>query len=134
MRMDLNEGAEDTHFALQQSIDSWGDLLMAAGGAFKPEKCFVHTISYGWRPNGDWFYEPNESLPEFALSVPLPGGRRETIEHASTQTTKETLGVFSCPASAATAALQALPGKASDWVARAQEGHPSRHNIWFLLD
>ena len=134
MRMDLNEGAEDTNFALQQSIDSWGDLLMAAGGAFKPEKCFAHTISYGWRPNGDWFYEPNETLPEFALSVPLPGGRREAIEHASAQTTKETLGVFSCPAGAATASLQALRDKASEWVARAQEGHPSRHDVWFLLD
>ena len=107
---------------------------MAAGGAFKPEKCFAHTISYGWRPNGDWFYEPNETLAEFALSVPLPGGRREAVEHASAQSTKETLGVFSCPAGAATASLQALRDKASEWVARAQEGHPSRHDVWFLLD
>ena len=37
MRMDLEESAEDAHLAVQQSIDSWGGLLMAAGGVFKPE-------------------------------------------------------------------------------------------------
>ena len=107
---------------------------MAAGGAFKPEKCFSHLVSYGWRPNGDWFYEANEGLPEFGFSVPLPGDGRATIEHAPAETAKETLGVFSCPSGAATLALQALCDKAGDWVARAQEGRPSRQDVWFLLD
>ena len=38
MRMDREESADEAHLAVQQSIDSWGGLLMAAGGAFKPEK------------------------------------------------------------------------------------------------
>ena len=134
MHMDREESADEAHLALQESIDSWGGLLMATGGAFKPEKCFAYIVSYGWRKNSDWFYKPNEDLPEFGFSVPLPGDRRDTIEHTSTQTAKETLGVFSCPSGAATLALQALRDKASDWVARAQEGRPSRQDIWFLLD
>ena len=81
-----------------------------------------------------WFYDPNEALPEFAFSVPMPGGRRAAIDHISAGTAKETLGVFSCPSGAATEALRALREKASDWVARAQEGRPSRHDVWFLLD
>ena len=69
---------------------------MTVGGAFKPEKCFACITSYGWRQHGNWFHEANESLPEIKLSVPLPGGRQETIEHTSAQTAKEILGVFSC--------------------------------------
>ena len=134
MRMDLDESAEDAHLAMQQSIDSWGALLMATGGAFKPEKCFAYLVSYGWRPNGDWFHEANEGLPEFGFSVPLPGDGRASIDHMSMQTAKETLGVLSCPSGAATPALQSLRAKASDWVARAQEGRPSRQDIWFLLE
>ena len=38
MRMDLEESTEDAHLTIQQSIDSWGGLLLSAGGAFKPEK------------------------------------------------------------------------------------------------
>ena len=34
MRMDLDEGAEEAHHAMQASIDNWGALLMATGGAF----------------------------------------------------------------------------------------------------
>ena len=78
---------------------------MAAGGAFKLEKCFAYLISYGWKPNGDWIHEANQLRPEFGLSVPLPRGRREAIEYTSAQTAKETLGVFSCPFGAATLAL-----------------------------
>ena len=63
--------------------------------------------------------------------MPLQGGRQETIEHTYTQTAKDTLGVFSCPTGAAT---EALSSKAGDWVARAQERHPSRQDMWFLLD
>ena len=66
--------------------------------------------------------------------MPLPRGRREAIEHTPAQMAKETLGVFSCPSGAATLALQALNDKASNTVARAQEGRPSRQDIWFLLN
>ena len=59
MQMNLDESSTDAYLALHQNIDSWGGLLVAAGGAFKPEKCFAHLVSYGRRPSGDWFYEVN---------------------------------------------------------------------------
>ena len=40
------------HRAMQDSIDNWGKLLIAFGGAFKPEKCFSHLISFKWRADG----------------------------------------------------------------------------------
>jgi hypothetical protein len=40
IRMDRNESVEEAHAALQSSIISWGNLLIATGGAFKPIKCF----------------------------------------------------------------------------------------------
>ncbi|MEJ2137350.1 MAG: hypothetical protein P8X86_19155, partial [Desulfofustis sp.] len=44
-----NESVLEAHAALQESIHSWGQLLMASGGAFKPVKCFYHLISFEWR-------------------------------------------------------------------------------------
>ena len=40
IRMEKDETAGEAHAALQESIMSWGQLLIASGGAFKPIKCF----------------------------------------------------------------------------------------------
>ena len=36
--MSGDETATQAHHAMQNSIDNWGELLVAFGGAFKPEK------------------------------------------------------------------------------------------------
>ena len=45
INMETDETVDDTHLALQQNLNSWGQLLIATGGALKPEKCFYHLIS-----------------------------------------------------------------------------------------
>ena len=59
--LDLNkmETRNEAHQALQESIINWGHLLLATGGALKPEKCFYHIISFSWKPDGTWRYEVN---------------------------------------------------------------------------
>ena len=37
---------EDVHTAIQGSINSWGNLLIATGGALQPKKCFYSIISF----------------------------------------------------------------------------------------
>ena len=59
INMDLNKTAGQAHTAMQQGIESWGQLLIATGGAFKPEKCFSHLVSFSWKPNGKWKYDNN---------------------------------------------------------------------------
>jgi hypothetical protein len=36
----------EAHAALQNSIHNWGCILIATGGALKPEKCDYHLISF----------------------------------------------------------------------------------------
>jgi hypothetical protein len=40
------ELVEEAHAALQAAVDSWSSLLIATGGALKPEKCFYYIISF----------------------------------------------------------------------------------------
>ena len=40
LNMSMDESVQDTHAALQGSIDSWSQLLIATGRSLKPEKCF----------------------------------------------------------------------------------------------
>jgi hypothetical protein len=42
------ESAYEVHDAIQNSVNSWGNLLMATGGALQPNKCFYSVISYEW--------------------------------------------------------------------------------------
>ena len=52
--MAQEETATQAHQTIQDSIFNWGQLLIASGGAFKPEKCFSHLILFNWRPDGSW--------------------------------------------------------------------------------
>ena len=54
--MSWDETVTQAHQAMQNSIDNWGKLLIASGGAFKPEKYFSHLISFNWYADGRWKY------------------------------------------------------------------------------
>jgi hypothetical protein len=45
---------------LQQSVMSWGKLLIATGGSLKPSKCFYHLVSFSKKQEGTWEYDKNE--------------------------------------------------------------------------
>ena len=129
-----NECIEETYNALQASIEYWGQLLLASGGAFKPIKCFSYLVSFSFRPDGRWFYDKNELNEAFDMAVPMPDGNMVSIEHCSVETVKETLGNWTCPSGAAEETLKAMQEKAQAWVDRAKEGKLMRRDVWFLLD
>ena len=54
--MKKNETALEVHANLQESVESWGNLLMESGGALKPVKCFYYLISFVWDAQGRWHY------------------------------------------------------------------------------
>ena len=68
-----NETVDEVHRYIQESVDSWGNLLIATGGALQPAKCFYSIISFEW-DRGAWRYASNESKAELGIRVPLPGG------------------------------------------------------------
>ena len=76
-----DDSIEETYTALQASVESWGQLLIASGGAFKPIKCFSYLVSFSFRPDDRWFYDKNELNEAFDMAVPMPDGSMVSIEH-----------------------------------------------------
>ena len=105
IRMDRYESAVEAYNAPQESVDNWGQLLIASGGAFKPIKCFFHLIIYDWKPDGRWHYGSNKKKDDYDVGVPILDGSFIEIGHCAINTAKETLGVWTCPAGDATITL-----------------------------
>ena len=53
-----DETVDEVHRAIQESVYSWGNLLIATGGVLQPAKCFYLLISFEWK-NGEWHYANN---------------------------------------------------------------------------
>ena len=100
--MEKSETALEAHANLQESVESWGSLLMASGGALKPVKCFYYLISFVWDAQGRWRYAKNENQNEFRIFVPTVDGQGALIEHLGVNVAKETLGVLSVPVASQT--------------------------------
>jgi hypothetical protein len=75
-----NETISEVHTAIQESVNSWGSLLIATGGALQLSKCFYSIISFDWI-NSAWKYGLNEQKGDFGITVPLPGGGKVGIGH-----------------------------------------------------
>jgi hypothetical protein len=47
-----NKSIDDVYVTIQDSVNSWGNLLIATGGVLQPSKCFYSIISFEWT-NGE---------------------------------------------------------------------------------
>ena len=65
IEMYQDQTAAEAHEDLQESVNSWGKLLIASGGSLKPEKCFIYLISFVWNSSGKWAYESNDLKEEY---------------------------------------------------------------------
>ncbi len=61
-----DETVNKLHSAIQDSVYSWGNLLIATGGVLKPAKCFYSIIPFEWR-DGKWCYADNTLCGEFGV-------------------------------------------------------------------
>ena len=80
-----------------------------------------------------WAYEKNEDVEDFDISVPMADRSQVHIEHATVDTSKETLGVCKSPVGDSKAALETMQNKADELIARAKEVTLSRRDVLFLL-
>lgn len=136
LRMDKTETAAEAHVALQANVMSWGNLLIASGGALKlkPPKCFSHILSFRWLGDGTWRYEANEKDTNMAINVPTPSGEVCVIENLLAQEAKETLGVFTAPKGCSAQAVDEMQDKAGDWSSRSLSSTLHRRQLWFMMD
>ena len=133
-RMDADESVLEAHRQLQDSVLSWGNLLIATGGSLKPAKCFYHLISFVWKHDGSWQYANNEDVEEFAIVIPQPDNTVTAITHLGVNEASKTLGSMTCPSGDPSAALRRVQEKAQGWIDDAKNAGIPRRNIWFLVD
>ena len=127
-----DESVDEVHTAIQSSVNSWGNLLIATGGVLQPSKCFYLVISFDWL-NGEWKYSENDRKEEFRITVPLPGGKEVSIDHKGAKHAKKTLGAMTLPNGDSSASLSMIEEKAQTWVNAVQNGHLHRQNVWFSM-
>ena len=111
INMTKNESVDEVHQAIQDSVNSWGNLLIATGGVLQPAKCFYSIISFDWN-NGDWKYASNWSDEKLRLTVPLPGGGNAPIDHKPVEHAEKTLGAMTSPDGNCAAAIGMMQEKA----------------------
>ena len=91
-----DKSVDEVHVAIQDSVNSWGNLLIATGGVLQPSKCFYSIILFKWK-NGIWTYANNSLKGELGITVPLPGGSEAAIDHKRVDHTEKTLGSMTSP-------------------------------------
>jgi hypothetical protein len=133
-RMDADESALEAHQHLQDSILSWGNLLIATGGSLKPAKCFYHLISFAWNQKGQWSYSKNEDEDCLGIVIPQPDDTVVPITHLGVNDASKTLGSMTCPSGDTRAALARIQDKAQEWIDKVKNAGLSRRNMWFLLE
>ena len=119
----------EAHQCLQEAVINWGKLLLATGGALKPEKCSFYLLSFKWKADGTWLYEHNESNPTLLLGVPMLDGSLEEIEHLSINSAIKTLGSMTCPSGSNTAAIKRMWTQGQEWLDRVLASTLSHWNV-----
>jgi hypothetical protein len=127
-----DERAEGVHIAIQESVNSWGNLLIATRGVLQPSKCFSSIISFEWT-NGEWSYAENNIRGEYGITVPLPKSRKAAISHKSITHAEKTLGAMTSPDGDSIASICMMQDKAQQWINNVCGGHLHYRNVWFLL-
>ncbi len=132
VNMERGEDKYEALDSLQQSVTSWGNLLIATGGALKPEKCFYHLISFSWKADGSWVYDTNEEDEELQLYIPLPTGSVAPIEHCGVDMAHKTLGTMTCPSGSTISTIDRMKEITKGWIDRATSANLSRRDLWFM--
>jgi hypothetical protein len=120
-----DERVEDVHHAIQESVNSWGNLLIATGRVLQPNKCFYSIISFEWT-NGEWKYGNNSIGGGFGITVPLPDGRKAAISHKGVSHAEKTLGAMTSPDGDSSASILMMRDKAQQWINDVRNG-PLHH-------
>jgi hypothetical protein len=127
-----DKSVDEVHNAIQTSINSWGNLLIATGGVLQPSKCFYTIILFEWE-KGQWKYVDNIFKGEFGITVPLPGSNAVAISHKSAKHGEKTLGSMTSPDGNSAASIKMISEKAQQWVNAVWNRHLHQCNVWFSL-
>jgi hypothetical protein len=129
INLSKNETVDKVHRAIQDSVHSWGNLLIATGGVLLPIKCFYLIISFEWK-NGEWQYANNALRGDFGVKVPLPTGTEAPIAHRHVDHAEKTLGAVTSPDGNSGASIQLMREKGAGVdKSRAEWSPPSSQHM-----
>ena len=120
--------------AMQDSVQCWGNLLIATGGALKPEKCFSYLISFDWDEKGNWSYANHEDDEGAKILVPMPDGKEEAIDNLNCSKEKETLGILTSPEGLGKASIKKMRERADKWIGSAAGSKLHRRMFWTSVE
>ena len=132
--MTREENVWEAFEAMQESVSSWGKLLIATGGALKPIKCFLHLISFDWDKKGNWSYANHEEDEGAKISVPMPDGREEAISNLGCSEERETLGILTSPEGLGGASINKMRKRADKWIKSAAGAKLYRRMFWTSVE
>ena len=92
----LNCTIEDVCLWAQEVINIWEGYLKTTGGAIRPDKSFVHLISFHFHPNGAHIFNKIASLDK-TLSVYNEFEDQEELEFVEANKGRDTLGIALVP-------------------------------------
>jgi hypothetical protein len=122
INLSKNETVNKVHRAIQDSVHSWGNLLIATRGVLQPTKCFYLIILFEWK-NGEWRYANNMLRGDFGVNVALPKGKEAPIAHRQVDHAEKTLGAMTSPDGNSGASIQLMQEKAQAWINAVRNGH-----------
>jgi hypothetical protein len=123
-----DETVNEVHTTIQESVNSWGNILIATGCVLQPSKCFYSIILFKWA-NGEWGYKTSYLNKDFGITVPLPGYGQASICHKLVNHAEKTLGTMTAPDRNRRASIDMMQEKAQMWVNDVRNGHPQRQNV-----
>jgi hypothetical protein len=118
--------------AIQDSVNCWGNLLIATGEVLQPAKCFYLIISFEWI-NGEWHHVMNANQGDFGILVPLPGSSNARISHKPVNHAEKTLVAMTSLDGNSCAAICMMQEKTQQWINVVRNGHIHHWNVWFSL-
>jgi hypothetical protein len=110
------ETALEAHAHLQELVTNLGKLLMATGGALKPAKCSFYLLSFLWKVNRTWVYEPNEVNTALTIGVPMLDSSLEESKHLPFNKVIKTLGSMTCSSGSSAVGLDRMQQQGQEWV------------------
>ena len=134
LNMRILENIISAHSNLQEAVINWGRLLIATGGALKPEKCSYYLISFDWKKDGTWKYNSCVDDEEMTILVPMADGSYEPIEQLPLTTAIKTLGSMTCPTGSNTSSFLRMQEQGQGWIDRVINGKVGRRSVWHMLD
>ena len=157
--MSAEDSLDDVVYKAQESIQCWGELLMATGGALNPEKCHWTVHDMVPRGDGSWEYrrcrpaastieegkvvpgtdmmedfdegfEVADEVENHQLKVPQLTGDAAVIAQLQSCQAKKNLGLYAPPEGSSEPQFAAMRDRVDEWTNNIKNSDLPPRSVW----